>query len=170
MIEGVRKYNAAHPGPSRKVHLRPMGGVHGPEWFEAAGVRYYDTEQQSHVYHGGKPATIKTTPIRVPKPYDNPEFLKQLRELYRAMRDRFSSEPLVVIFHGTWSAGPWDEIFHPLPPAPMPPGYTPEKFVAGMVQNLMCSLTNGAHRDWWRNFLSLGNTLQEGRSKSRVRW
>lgn len=136
VIEGVRKYNAVHPGESRKVHLRPLGGVHGPKWLESAGVRYYNTEQRSHVYHRDKPATIKTTPIRVPMPYDNPEFLKQLRELYRAMRERYATEPLVVVYHGTWSAGPWDEIFHPLPPAPMPPDYSPEKFVAGMIQQL----------------------------------
>jgi len=86
VIEGVRKYNADHPGENRKVHLRPLGGVHGPEWFEGAGVRFYDTEQRSHVYHRERPATGKVTPIRPPMPYDNPEFLKQLRELYRAMR------------------------------------------------------------------------------------
>lgn len=134
VIDGVREYNAAHPGADRKVHLRPLGGVHGPAWFEAAGVRLYDTEQRSHVYHRDKPATIRVTTIRPPMPYDNPEFLKQLRQLYAAMRERYAKEPLVVVYHGTWSAGPWDEIFHPLPPAPMPPGYSKEKFVAGMLE------------------------------------
>jgi len=101
----VKRYNAARPGARRTLHVRVMGGVHCPPWFERAGVRYYDT---AHAV--GK---SRLAPIRVPIPYDNPEFLKQLREVYRAMHDRYRGEPLVTVYHGTWSAGPWDEIFHP---------------------------------------------------------
>ncbi len=136
VIEGVRAYNEAHPGAERKVHLRPLGGRFTPAWFEDAGVRYYETEQRSHVYRPDQPPTITTTVLRVPIPYENPEFLKQLRELYGAMRERYGGEPLVVVYHGCWSAGPWNEIFHPQPPASLPPGYTPDKFVDGMLQQL----------------------------------
>ena len=124
----VRKHNAAHPERRRTLHIRVMGGVHAPRWFGEAGVRYYRT-----THHTRKsPATA----LRIPMPYDNPEFLKQLRGVYRAMHDRYRDEPLVTVYHGTWSAGPWDEIFHPQGPAPLPPGYTPEKFVRGMIEQL----------------------------------
>jgi hypothetical protein len=65
-----------------------------------------------------------------------PEYLKRLRQAYRAMYEKYKDEPLVAVYHGTWSAGPWDEIFHPQGKAPLPPDYTPEKFVRGMVEQL----------------------------------
>ena len=136
VLAEVQRYNAEHPGARRTLHIRVMGGVHCPEWFEAAGVRYYDTAQASHVYREDAPAFIRVTPLRIPMPYDNPEFLKQLREVYRAMYERYARQPLVTVYHGTWSAGPWDEIFHPQADRPLPPGYTPERFVAGMIQQL----------------------------------
>jgi len=131
LLAEVRKYNAAHPGARRTLHIRVMGGVHCPRWFEQAGVRFYDTTQASH--HG---SAIRSTPIHIPLPYDNPEFLKQLRQVYRAMFARYHDDPLVAVYHGTWSAGPWDEIFHPQSGEPLPPDYTPEKFVRGMTEQL----------------------------------
>lgn len=128
MLDEVKKYNAAHPGAHRTLQIRVMGGRHCPKWFEASGVRYYDT---THPEAGNW-----ETPLHAPMPYDNPEFLKQLREMYRAMYDRYHREPLVTIYHGTWSAGPWDEIFHPLGKSPLPPGYTKEKFTLGMIEQL----------------------------------
>jgi hypothetical protein len=128
ILEEVRRFNAAHPAAPRVMHVRVMGGVWCPKWFEAAGVRYYDTTHPT-----GKTAT---SPLHIPMPYDNPEYLKQLRQVYRAMAERYGGEPLVAVYHGTWSAGPWDEIFHPQGSAPLPPGYTPEKFVRGMVEQL----------------------------------
>ncbi len=128
ILDEVRRYNEAHPDTPRTLHIRPLGGVHTPEWFEEAGVRYYKTMHRMGPDRGSRP-------IRVPMPYDNPEFLKQLRDLYRAMVDRYGDEPLVTVYHGTWSAGPWDEIFHPQDGHPLPPGYTPEKFVAGMIEH-----------------------------------
>lgn len=121
----VKQYNAAHPGAHRTLQIRVMGGRHCPKWFEAAGVRYYDT---THPEKGNW-----NTPLHAPMPYDNPEFLKQLREMYRAMYERYHDEPLVTLYHGTWSAGPWDEIFHPLGNSPLPPNYTTEKFTQGMI-------------------------------------
>lgn len=52
------------------------------------------------------------------------------------MYERYHNEPLVTVYHGTWSAGPWDEILHPQYHAPRPPDYTPGKFVEGMIQQL----------------------------------
>jgi len=117
VLAEVKRYNAAHPGARRTLHVRVMGGVHVPKWFEASGVKIYDTLDPI--------GRSRTRPIRVPVPYDNPEYLKQLRQVYRAMVERFGDEPLVTVYHGTWSAGPWDEIFHPQNRAPLPPGYTP---------------------------------------------
>lgn len=128
VLREVRKYNATHPGARRTLHVRVMAGEHVPRWFERAGVRFYDTTHRA--------PKSPTAPLRIPVPYDNPEFLKQLREVYRAMHDRYRDEPLVTVYHGTWSAGPWDEIFHPQDRAPLPPGYTPEKFVRGMTEQL----------------------------------
>jgi hypothetical protein len=125
VLAEVKKYNAAHPGVRRTMHIRVMGGEHSPKWFEQAGVRYYDTI-------GG----LHNTPLHIPMPYDNPEFLKRLRAVYRAMYERYKDEPLVTVYHGTWSAGPWDEIFHPDFDEPLPPGYTRERFVQGMIEQL----------------------------------
>jgi hypothetical protein len=122
----VKKYNAAHPGAGRTLQIRVMGGEHCPKWFEQAGVRYYDT------FHPAPKNPQK--PVHAPLPYDNPEFLKRLRLVYRAMYERYKDEPLVALYHGTWSAGPWDEIFHPVGNAPLPPGYTPERFTEGMME------------------------------------
>ena len=129
LLGEVKAYNATHPGAHRTLHIRPMGGEHSPAWFESNGVRYYDT---THAVGADK----RPLPLHIPLPYDNPEFLKQLREVYRAMLERYGSEPLVTVYHGTWSAGPWDEIFHPQGKEPLPPGYTPEKFIQGMVEQL----------------------------------
>lgn len=128
LLEEVKRYNASHPSAHRTLHVRVMGGVHVPRWFEQAGVRFYDTQDAVR----GRPGR----PIRVPLPYDNPEYLRQLREVYRAMAQRFGKEPLVTVYHGTWSAGPWDEIFHPQGTAALPPDYTPQKFVHGMIEQL----------------------------------
>ncbi len=125
----VVKWNDAHPASPRTLHIRPLGGVHTPKWFEDAGVRYYDTRHRMGPDRGSEP-------IRVPMPYDNPEFLKQLRDIYRAMVERYGDDPLVTVYHGTWPAGPWDEIFHPQDDHPLPPDYTPQKFVAGMLEQL----------------------------------
>jgi hypothetical protein len=129
ILSEVRRWNAAHPGSPRTMHIRPMGGVHCPAWFERAGVRYYDTMHSMGPERGSQP-------IRVPMPYDNPEFLEQLRQLYCAMVERYGDDPLVTVYHGTWSAGPWDEIFHPEGGHPLPPDYTPGKFVNGMLEQL----------------------------------
>jgi hypothetical protein len=128
VLAEVKRYNAAHAGARRTLHIRVMGGEHVPRWFEQAGVRFYDTTHRV--------AQKRDAPLQIPVPYDNAEFLKQLREVYRAMVERYRDEPLVTVYHGTWSAGPWDEIFHPQGDAPMPPDYTPEKFVRGMVEQL----------------------------------
>lgn len=125
----VKRYNATHPDSPRELHIRVMGGVHCPKWFEAKGVKFYDTFDPAG-------ANRRMKPIRIPVPYDNPEFLNQLRQVYQAMVDRYGDEPLVTVYHGTWSAGPWDEIFHPQYHAPLPPGYTPARFVEGMVGQL----------------------------------
>ena len=122
----VKKYNADHPGAHRTLQPRVMGGRHCPKWFEQAGVRYYDTTRPER--------NNWQTPLHTPMPFDNPEFLKQLRQLYRAMYERYHDEPLVTVYHGTWSAGPWDEIFHPRNNAPLPPGYTQAKFTQGMLE------------------------------------
>ena len=129
VLAEVKKYNATHPDARRTLHIRVMGGVHSPKWFESAGVRFYDTLDPVG-------ANRRMRPIRIPVPYDNPEFLKQLRQVYRAMYRCYHDEPLVTVYHGTWSAGPWDEIFHPQYHAPLPPRYTPDKFVQGMVGQL----------------------------------
>ncbi|MHC4402886.1 MAG: hypothetical protein ACYTG0_24765 [Planctomycetota bacterium] len=129
VLAEVKRYNQNHPGSQRTLHVRVMGGVHCPKCLEAAGVRFYDTLDPVG-------AGRRRKPIRVPVPYDNPEFLKQLRQVYRAMYERYHEELLVTVYHGTWSAGPWDEIFHPQDHAPLPPGYTPAKFVEGMIGQL----------------------------------
>ena len=85
MLTEVKKYNAAHPGAHRTLQIRVMGGRHCPKWFEAAGVSYYDT---THPEKGNW-----NTPLRAPMPYDNPEFLKHLRDMYRALYDRYHDEP-----------------------------------------------------------------------------
>lgn len=128
LLAEVKKYNAAHPGARRTLHIRVMGGVHCPRWFERTGVRFYDTTHRV--------GQNRTAPLRIPVPFDNPEFLKQLRQVYRAMFERYQDEVLVTVYHGTWSAGPWDEIFHPQSGEPLPPDYTPEKFVRGMIEQL----------------------------------
>jgi hypothetical protein len=128
LLAEVKKYNAAHPGARRTLHIRVMGGAHVPKWFERAGVRFYETLDP---FRG-----VPKRAIRIPMPYNNPEFIKQLRAVYRAMYERFHDEPLVTVYHGTWSAGPWDEIFHPQGKAPLPPDYTPQKFVQGMLAQL----------------------------------
>jgi len=128
VLTEVRKYNAAHPASPRVLHIRVMGGRFCPKGFEAAGVRFYDTTHPT--------GESLTSPLHIPMPYDNPEYLKRLRQAYRAMYEKYKDEPLVAVYHGTWSAGPWDEIFHPQGKAPLPPDYTPEKFVRGMIEQL----------------------------------
>ena len=128
LLAEVKKYNAAHPDACRTLHLRVMGGMHCPRWLEQSGVRFYDTTHRI-----GK---NRSAPLHIPLPYDNPEYIKQLRQVYRAMFDRYQHETLVTVYHGTWSAGPWDEIFHPQGNEPLPPDYTPEKFVRGMTEQL----------------------------------
>ena len=128
LLEEVRRHNAAHPENQRTVQIRVMAGVHSPKWFEQAGVKFYNTTRIN-------PGASKAVTLRPPMPYDNPEFLKQLHEVYRAMYERYKDDPLVVMYHGTWSAGPWDEIFLPKD-GPMPPNYTPEKFIQGMIEQL----------------------------------
>lgn len=127
-LEEVKKYNAAHPGANRTLQIRAMGGRNCPKWMEDAGVKYYDTTDVM-----GAQRTI--TPIHVPSPIDNPEFIKQLRELYSAMREHYKNEPLVNVIHGTWSSGPWAEMFYPQANEnqPLPPGATAEKAIAGFV-------------------------------------
>lgn len=124
VVEEVRKYNAAN-NANCTVHVRPMSGRFCPTWFEDAGVKFYDTTSAEV---GGA--------LRTPIPYDNPEFIKQLREVMQATIEHYKNEPLVHVFHGTWTAGPWDEIFHPQGDAPLPPGYTQEKFINGMIEQL----------------------------------
>lgn len=131
ILAEVRKYNEAHSESPRTLHIRPMGGEHVPGWFEQAGVKMYETLDPRRSQ--GK---LSYRPIRIPTPYDNPKFLEQLRQLYVAMRNRYGDEPLVTVYHGTWSAGPWDEIFHPQGDAPLPPGYSKERFVEGMIEQL----------------------------------
>lgn len=129
VLAEVKKWNAAHPDQrQRTLQIRPMAGSHCPRWLEGAGAKFYRTKMEA--------LGTNQRELHIPVPYDNPEFLKQLRELYRVMLQRYADEPLVVLYHGTWSAGPWDEIFHPMGDAPLPPGYTKEKFVAGMVEQL----------------------------------
>ena len=67
-----------------------MGGEHVPGWFEEAGVKRYDTLDPRRPR--GK---LSYRPIRIPTPFDNPEFLRQLRQVYVAMRERYGDEPLV---------------------------------------------------------------------------
>jgi len=129
VLDRVRRYNEEHPDANRTAHIRVMGGRFCPDWFEDKGVRYYETTVN-------RPTPGEDLNLRTPMPYDNPEFLKQLREVYRAMRERYKDDPLVTVYHGTWSAGPWDEIFHPVGQAPLPPDYTQEKFVKGMTEQL----------------------------------
>ncbi|NLS95616.1 MAG: hypothetical protein GXX96_26075 [Planctomycetaceae bacterium] len=131
ILAEVRKHNEWHPESPRTLHIRPMGGEHVPAWFEESGVKMYDT-LDPHRRRG----TLTYRPIRIPVPYDNPRFLEQLRQVYIAMRNRYGDDPLVTVYHGTWSAGPWDEIFHPQDNAPLPPGYTKERFVQGMIEQL----------------------------------
>ncbi len=130
VLAEVKKWNAAHVDqPARTMHIRVMAGIFSPSWFNDAGVKMYET----HHYLG---PTRRKTPLVIPLPYDNPEFMKQLREVYRAMREHYENEPLITMYHGTWSAGPWDEIFHPMDDQPYPPDYSKEKFVQGMLEQL----------------------------------
>ena len=131
VLTEVRKHNETHPESPRTLHIRPMGGEHVPAWFAEAGVKMYETQDPRRAR--GK---LTYRSIFIPVPFDNPEFLKQLRELYIAMRNRYGEEPLVAVYHGTWSAGPWDEIFHPQGNAPLPPGYSKNRFVQGMIEQL----------------------------------
>ena len=124
----VKACNAAHPGARRTLQIRAMGGEHAPKWFADKGVRMYET----HCWPGPQAPTT----VRVAIPFDNPEYLKQLREMYRAMYERYHDEPLVTVYHGTWSAGPWDEIFVPYANLPEPPGATPQKYIQGHVEQL----------------------------------
>ena len=125
VVAEVRKYNAAHPGAKRYLHIRIMAGNKYPRWFEKAGVETYET-----LHAADRPK------IRVPMPFDNPKYLKQLREVYRAMYEKYKDEPLVRVYHGTWTGALWAEIFHPQGQAPKPPGYTREKFIQGMVDQV----------------------------------
>ena len=126
----VKKYNAEHPGAHRTLAIRVMGGEHIPPWFEEKGVKLYTTQTT------GGHAELKT--IRTSVPFDNPEFIKQLREVYRAMYERYKDEPLVTLYHGTWSAGPWDEVFIPYKNKGFsePDGATPEKYIQGSIEQL----------------------------------
>ena len=76
--------------------------------------------------------------IRVPVPYENPEFLNQLHELYAAMREKYGHDDNLSVFHGTWSAGPWAELFLPQESLKqtMPPDFTIEKAQKGFVEQL----------------------------------
>jgi hypothetical protein len=124
----VKKYNAAHPGAHRTLQIRVMGGDHIPKWFAEAGVKLYETR----AWPGpGGPKTVHPA-----IPFDNPQYLKQLRELYHAMVEKYKDEPLVTVYHGTWSAGPWDEIFVPHGGVPDAPGATPEKYIQGHLDQL----------------------------------
>jgi hypothetical protein len=125
VLAEVKKYNAGHTDARRTLQIRVMAGEHSPKWIEKAGVRFYDTS-------GGLPGR----PIHVPMPYDNPGLLDHLRRLYRAVLERYGKDPVVTVYHGTWSAGPWAELFHPRVGAPLPPDYTPAKFVNGMSEQL----------------------------------
>jgi len=125
VLQEVRKYNAAHRGARRHLHLRIMAGNKYPRWFGKAGVETYET-----LHAPDRPK------IRVPMPFDNPKYLKQLREVYRAMYERYTDEPLVKVYHGTWTGALWAEIFHPQRNVPRPPGYTREKFIRGMVDQV----------------------------------
>lgn len=121
----VREYNAVHRDSPRAMHVRVVGGRFVPDWFEQKGVRFYDT-----------PSGVTEKEIHIPIPFDNPELIKQTRELYRAMYEHFKDAPEVVVFHGTWSGGPWEEIFHARKGEPLPPGYTPEKYIRSMLEQL----------------------------------
>jgi len=125
VLQEVRKYNAAHPGAERYLHIRIMAGNKYPPWFGKAGVETYQT-----LHAADRPK------IRVPMPFDNPKYLEQLREVYRAMYEKYADEPLVKVYHGTWTGALWAEIFHPQGNAPKPPGYTREKFIRGMVEQV----------------------------------
>lgn len=130
VLDEVKKWNQTHPERTpRTMHIRVMAGVFSPEWMEKSGVKFYET-------HHLLGPTKKKTSLHIPMAYDNPEFIKQLREVYRAMYERYKDEPLVTVYHGTWSAGPWDEIFHPMGDQPYPKDYSKQKFVAGMVEQL----------------------------------
>ncbi len=129
VLSEVRKYNAAHPGARRTMQLRVIAGVHSPKWFDDGSVRMYDTARID-------PSNKKWHQLHVPMPYDNPGLLKQQRELYRALYDRYGNEPLVVMYHATWSGGAWGEIYHPKDGAPLPPDYTAEKYFEGMYQQM----------------------------------
>jgi hypothetical protein len=62
--------------------------------------------------------------------------MQALQPLMNEILEKYKDEPLAAMYHGTWSAGPWDEIFHPQGKAPQPPDYAPEKFVRGMIEQL----------------------------------
>ena len=126
VLAEVRKYNEEHPGANRTMHIRMVGGRYSPKWLEEKGVKFYDTTSS---VTGGKP-------IHIPTPYDNPEMMKQVRELYRATYEHFKDAPEVICYHGTWSGGPWEEIFHPREGETLPPNYTREKYMKGMVEQL----------------------------------
>ena len=130
-LDEVRKYNAAHPDTPRTMQIRAMGGRNCPKWMEQAGVTYYDTVDLM-----GKQR--KETRLHLPMPFDNPEFIKQAHELYAAMREHYKGEPLVNVFHGTWSAGPWAELFYPQMEQnqPAPPGATPAKVAQGFIDQV----------------------------------
>ena len=130
-LDEVKKYNSAHPDSPRTLQIRAMGGRNCPRWMEQAGVKYYDTTDLMGPQR-------KVTPMRLPQPFDNPEFIKQQHELYAAMREHFANEPLVTVFHGTWSAGPWAELFYPQADnnQPQPPGATREKVAQGFIEQV----------------------------------
>ena len=125
VLAEVKKYNATHAGSTRYLQIRIMAGNKYPKWFEKAGVETYVT-----LHAADRPQ------IRVPMPFDNPHYLKQLREIYRAMYEKYKDEPLVKVYHGTWTGALWAEIFHPQGKAPLPPGYTREKFIKGMIDQV----------------------------------
>gem|GEM_PF-1561125 len=126
VLEEVRKYNREHPGAHRTMHVRMVGGRYAPKWIEDKGARFYDTTS----------FVTSNKPIHIPVPYDNPVLMKQLRELYQATYEHFKDAPEVICYHGTWAGGPWEEIFHPRGDEPLPPDYSQEKFMKGMMEQL----------------------------------
>lgn len=125
VLEEVRKYNKANPGANRTMQVRVVGGRYSPKWFAEAGIKLYETG-----------SSVTENAMKIPVPYDNPELFKQIRELYRAVYEHFKDAPEVVVYHGSWSGGPWEEIFHPREGEPLPPGYTREKYMQSMVEQV----------------------------------
>lgn len=123
----VRNWNTAHPDKPRHVQPRVVGGRWCPDWFASAGVAMYET-YDSYIESG----KVFTCPV----PYDNPEYLKQLRQLCQEIYRKYRNTPEVRLFHVTWSGGPWEEIFHPRNGATMPPNYTKAKFIQGHLDQL----------------------------------